>query len=140
MQSKRKARLSVSNIFLSVSKHFQVSKLNRPWLRSLYTVFRTWFSLVVRDGTRNNSDFSVYHGKQEPTNSKHFPIHKTPVRSMPNLRHDNLYDMQVEKRGINNLNTKKHGREGGMTQRVQYQKRMRMNPVHKMAASYFCQT
>ena len=41
---------------------------------------------------------------------------------MPNLRHDNLYDMQVEKRGINNLNTRKHGGEGGMTQCLQYQK------------------
>ena len=38
------AKLSVSNIFLSVSKHLEVSKTHRPRLRSLSIVFRTWFT------------------------------------------------------------------------------------------------
>ena len=42
---------------------------------------------------------------------------------MPNLRQDNLFEMQDEKTGIENLNTKNRGGEGGTTQRLQYQEK-----------------
>ena len=57
---------------------------------------------------------------------------------MPSLRHDNLYKMQVEKRGIKNLNTKKQG-WGGWDDLTLAIPRKRMGIVIKRHEKNMCE-